>query len=133
VRICWEGRGARPVRVIPKRGSAMDPGLSFLLVMGFVGAAVWSMALWWDRAPVAEPLLLVPGPGDSEPHTLTLLGPDGRPNPLHYESFPNYLAALTRQRELSRRGHDSVVSHAGSGAIRVDLAAWLGPYGRIGF
>ncbi|MBC7953261.1 MAG: hypothetical protein H7Z12_15750 [Rhodospirillaceae bacterium] len=109
----------------------MDPGV--LLVGFFVGAAVWSMALWWDRMPVAEPNTTIPAPGDGEPHTLTLLGPDGRPNPMHYETFPNYPTALARQRELSRRGSHSVISHAESGAIRLDLAAWLGPYGRIGF
>lgn len=111
----------------------MDSGLSVLLVGCVVGAAVWVAAAWWDRGPVTEPLPSVPSPSDSEPHTLTLLGPDGRPNPLSYETFPNYAAALTRQRELSRRGRDSVVSHAESGRIRVDLAAWLGAYGRIGF
>jgi hypothetical protein len=112
----------------------MDPGLSVLLVGCFVGAAAWSAALWWDRMPVAKPLaLVVPGPADAEPHMLTLLGPDGRPNPLHYENFPNYPTALLRQRELFRKGSASVICHAESGELRVDLAAWLGPYGRISF
>lgn len=110
----------------------MDPGLSLLLVVCFVAAA-WSTTRWWNRMPAAEPLLIVQVPGDTEPHTLTMVGANGRPNPLHYERFPNYPTALARQRELASCGRASVVSHAETGAIRIDLAAWLGPYARIGF
>jgi len=108
----------------------MDPSLSMLLLVSVVGVAAFSATAWWDRIPVLQPVV-VPGPNDQEPHTLTLVGPDGRPNPMSYERFADYPAALARQRELARKGTNSVVFHAESGEVRIDLAAWLGPYGRI--
>jgi len=107
----------------------MDP-VCMLLVTSIIGVAAFTATAWWDRIPVARPLV-VPGPNDHEPHTLTLIGPDGRPNPMSYERFADYPQALSRQQELARKGFNSVVFHAETGEIRIDLAAWLGPYGRI--
>lgn len=110
----------------------MDPTFGMMLVTVVLGVAAWSLTLWWLREPqpaTAPPPLL---PMDAEPHTVTVLGPDGRPNPLHYERLPSYAAALSRQRELARVGHPSIIAHAESGQLRFDLSAWLGPYGRIG-
>lgn len=110
----------------------MDPTLSMMVVTAIVGVAAWSLTLWWLREPqrAAAPPVAI-RPMDREPHTVTVLGPDGRPNPLHYERLPTYAAAQTRQRELARSGRASVIAHAESGEIRIDLSAWLGPYGRI--
>ncbi len=107
----------------------MDP-VCMLLVATIVGVAAFTATAWWDRIPVAQPIV-VHGPLDGEPHTLTVFGPDGRPNPMNYERFTDYPAALARQRDLARRGLDSVVFHTETGEVRIDLAAWLGPYGRI--
>lgn len=110
----------------------MDPTYGMLLVSAVLGVAAWSLTLWWLRE--TRPVVAVPPPQpmDTEPHTLTVLGPDGRPNPLQYERLPTYAAALARQRDLARHGRASIIAHADSGQVRLDLAAWLGPYGRIG-
>lgn len=110
----------------------MDPTYGMWLVIAVLGVAAWSLTLWWLREP--RPVAAAPPqqPMDDEPHTLTMLGANGRPNPLRYERLPTYAAALARQRDLARQGHASVIAHAESGQVRLDLAAWLGPYGRIG-
>lgn len=110
----------------------MDPTYAMVLVSVVLGVAAWSLTLWWLRE--TRPLTATPPqlPMDAEPHTLTVLGRDGRPNPLHYERLPTYAAALARQRDLARQGRASVIAHAESGQVRLDIAAWLGPYGRIG-
>lgn len=110
----------------------MDPTLGMMLVSAVAGAAAWTVTLWWLREPQPAPSPPLLSPMDGEPHTITMLGPDGRPNPLRYERLPNYPAALARQRELSRRGVNSIIAHAESGQIRMDIAAWLGPYARLG-
>ncbi|MGE5476606.1 MAG: hypothetical protein ACM3Q1_08140 [Bacteroidales bacterium] len=114
----------------------MDPTFGMALATAIVGIAAWTLTLWWltdtRPLPTAANAAMARDPMDDEPHTLTLLGPDGRPNPLHYERLPTYAAALSRQRELTRRGHASVITHADSGRVRLDLSAWFGPYGRIG-
>lgn len=110
----------------------MDPTFSMVVVTAIVGVTAWTLTLWWLREPqrpTTPPALVFPM--DREPHTLTVLGPDGRPNPLHYERLPNYAAAQTRQRELARTGRSSIIAHAESGEVRLDLSAWLGPYCRI--
>lgn len=110
----------------------MDPAVSLVLVGCFVAVAAWSVAVWWERGPAPEPVMIVvPGPHDGEPHTLTLLGPNGQPIPSSYEHFADYPSALARQRALDRRGRASVVFHTETGEVRVDVSAWLGPYGRI--
>ena len=109
----------------------MDPSsFSMLLVVSIVGVAAFTATAWWDRIPVLQPVV-VPSPRDHEPHFLTMMGPDGRPNPMSYERFTDYPGALKRQRELARKGTDSLVFHAETGEMRIDLAAWLGPYGRM--
>lgn len=111
---------------------AFGPTFSMMLVTAVIGAAAWSLTLWWLREPQTAPPP-PSGPLDADPHTVTVLGPDGRPNPLHYERVPTYAAALAYQRELDRQGHASIIAHADSGQVRVDWSAWLGPYGRVGF
>lgn len=110
----------------------MEPTLVMAAACAIIGAAAWSLTLWWLReppplAPPAPPRL----PMDREPHTLTVLGRDGRPNPLHYERLPDYPSAQARQRDLARQGKACVIAHADSGQVRLDLSAWFGPYGRI--
>lgn len=110
----------------------MDPTLDMMLVSAVAGVAAWTLTLWWLREPQPVPQPPPQLPMDREPHTITMLGPDGRPNPLRYERLPTYAAALTRQRELSRQGHACIIAHADTGQIRLDLSAWLGPYARMG-
>lgn len=83
------------------------------------------------RAAVAPPPRETMHPFDGEPHTLMMIAASGRPNPLAYENFPNYPAALTRQRELLKCGRDCVVTHSDSGAVRVDVSLVLSPYQKI--
>lgn len=112
----------------------MDPTFVMAAACGIIGLAAWTLTLWWLRDPqqaAARPPAR--HPMDHEPHTLTVLGRDGRLNPLQYERLPSYAAAQARQRELAHQGKASVIAHAESGQIRMDLAAWLGPYARIGF
>ncbi|MCR6633099.1 MAG: hypothetical protein NVV74_25345 [Magnetospirillum sp.] len=112
----------------------MDSALGMVLVYAVMGVAAWTLTVWWLGEPRARPAPRVAArPTDAEPHTLTLLGPSGRPNPLRYERFPCYAAALARQRELARQGRASVVVHADSGEVRLDMAGLLEPYGRISF
>jgi hypothetical protein len=113
----------------------MDPALSMWLVLAVMGVAAWTLTLWWLRepGPLPAPQARTVRPIDGDPHTLTPLGPNGRPNPLHYERFPCYALALARQRELALHGHASVVRHADSGEVRIDLAGLLEPYERISF
>jgi hypothetical protein len=113
----------------------MDPALSMWLVYAVMGVAAWTLTLWWLREPGAMPAppAMAARPIDADPHTLTLIAPNGRPNPLHYERFPTYALALARQRELALHGHPSIVRHADSGEVRVDLAGLLEPYERISF
>ena len=68
---------------------------------------------------------------DSDRHTLTLVGADGRVNPARYQIFADYPAALTHQRRLIRLGQASVVTHTDSGEVRNDYPSMLGPFGRI--
>lgn len=103
----------------------MDP--SFFMGCGciIIGAAAWSLTLWWlDGSPPPSP---PPPPQDLEPHTVTVLGRDGRINPARYERLPDYAAARLRQRELAGQGVDSVIVHADSGQARLDLSAWMWP------
>jgi hypothetical protein len=65
---------------------------------------------------------------DAEPHTLTLLGPNGRCNPAQYENFPDYRAAQARQRALIRNGRASIVAHSATGEIRIDPTMLPGCY-----
>lgn len=110
----------------------MDPAFGMALATAVIGVAAWTLTLWWLRDP-APPAAVQPRcPIDTEPHTVTVLGPDGRPNPLRYERVPTYAAALARQRDLARQGQACIIAHADSGQVRIDLSAWLGPYGRIG-
>lgn len=107
--------------------SAITP-FAFLMVVAMVGLAALAAALRW-REPLRRPQTVTGRrPIDGEPHTLTFLGADGRPNPLRYEIFPDYPAALTRQRELFRNGEASVVIHAESGEVRIDVANMFGPF-----
>lgn len=110
----------------------MDPTYGMWLVSAVLGVAAWTLTLWWLRETWPVVVALPPQPMDCEPHTVTVLGANGRPNPLHYERLPTYAAALARQRDLARHGHASIIAHADSGQVRLDLAAWLGPCGRIG-
>ncbi|HTH17928.1 MAG TPA: hypothetical protein VL974_14820 [Magnetospirillum sp.] len=112
----------------------MDSSIVMMVVSAVVGVAAWTLTLWLlrENAPTPVPMPL-PRPQDREPHTLTHLGADGRPNPAHYERFPTYQAALLRQRELTRRGRDSIITHSDSGEVRVDLSVWFGPFGRMPF
>lgn len=110
----------------------MDPTLVMVVVTAIVGVAAWTLTLWWLRDPppsTHDPV--APRPMDREPHTITVLGCNGRPNPLQYERLPTYAAARTRQRELARQGKACVIAHADSGEVRIDLSAWFGPYGRL--
>jgi hypothetical protein len=91
-------------------------------------AATAAVVTFWlkGRGQVRNPMpVLVPRAIDHEPHTLMRLSPDGRPNPAAYENFPDYLSALLRQRELSARGHASVITHSDSGEIRINAADLL--------
>ncbi len=110
----------------------MEPTLGMMLVCAVAGAAAWSLTLWWLRDPRPAPVAVPRHPMDHDPHTVTVLGPSGRPNPMQYERLPNYAAARQRERELARQGKSCVIVHADSGMVRLDLSAWLGPYGRIG-
>ncbi len=113
----------------------MDAGLSplaFGVFNGIIFLAVWLVIVRWDHLPTPRPAPMVThGPLDRDPHTVTLMGQNGRPNPSDYEWFPNYRAALLRQRELIRKGLDCIVTHAASGAVRVDIGQMLCPYHRI--
>jgi|AGTN01.3.fsa_nt_gi hypothetical protein len=104
---------------------------SLLVAGGAVAAASVAMVLRWQHDFPRGPAPIVPRPFDDQPHTLTMVGPDGRLNPLHYETFPDYRAALARQHKLARLGRASVVTHVESGEVRVDVAGMLGPFGRI--
>lgn len=106
---------------------------AFLMVSAMLGLAALAAGLRW-REPVGQPQSLpAPRAIDPEPHTLTYLGADGRPNPLRYESFPDYPSALARQRELARAGRAAIVAHADSGEIRIDADALFGAFRRISF
>ncbi|HLO77992.1 MAG TPA: hypothetical protein VK196_16175 [Magnetospirillum sp.] len=111
----------------------MDQTLGMVVATAIIGVAAWTLTLWWLREPQRSPTptLLPARPMDGEPHTLTVLGSSGRPNPLQYERLPTYAAALTRQRELARLGKACIITHSESGEVRIDLSAWLGPYGRL--
>lgn len=106
---------------------------AFLMVSAMVGIAALAAGLRW-RKPVnqAQPM---PAPRriDRDPHTLTYLGADGRPNPMRYESFADYPSALARQREQARHGRPAIVTHADTGEVRVDPYEMFGPFRRISF
>lgn len=104
---------------------------SLLVAGGAVAAASIAMALRWQHDFPRGPAPIVPRPFDDQPHTLTMVGPDGRLNPLRYETFPTYRTALAHQHKLARKGQACVVTHADSGEVRVDIAGMLGPFGRI--
>lgn len=102
-----------------------------LVAYGAVLAASLAVALRWRHEVPRRATPVVPRAIDSQPHTLTLIGSDGRPNPARYENFPNYPAALACQRRLVRGGKASVVTHSDSGEIRIDYPTMFGPFGRI--
>lgn len=102
-----------------------------LLAYGVVWAASIAVVARWHRDVPRAAVPLLRRAIDSQRHTLTLVGADGRLNPTRYESFPNYPQALTHQRRLARSGQASVVTHTDSGEVRIDFATMLGPFGRI--
>lgn len=109
----------------------MVTDFSLLMVFGAVVAATLVIVLRWQHDFPRGPVPIIRRPFDNQAHTLTMVGADGRLNPLKYEIFPNYLAALERQRALSRTGRPCVVTHTDSGEVRVDFATMFGPFGRI--
>lgn len=111
--------------------SGLTP-LAILMVCATVGLAVLMAAVHWHR-PLRRPQPVVTGlPIDDQPHTVTLLGANGRPNPQAYETFADYPSALARQRALYRNGQASVVTHVESGEVRIDMNNLFGPF-RIHF
>lgn len=102
-----------------------------LLAYAVVWVASVAVVARWHREIPRPAVSLVARRIDSQRHTLTLVGADGRVNPLRYETFPNYRLALAHQRRLSRMGQASVVAHTDSGEVRIDYATMLGPFGRI--
>ncbi|MGE5547703.1 MAG: hypothetical protein ACM33T_12450 [Solirubrobacterales bacterium] len=110
------------------------PAFGFLVAAGSVAAAALSAAVRWRHqfGPPIEPPA-VQSDCDGEPHSLVWLGAEGRPNPLHTEVFPDYPAALVRQRELGRLGQASVVRHVATGQVRIDIGTIFGAYSRIRF
>lgn len=111
----------------------MESSLVMMAVTAIVGVAAWTLTLWMLREPPPRPTpqRILLSPLDGDPHTLTALGPNGRPNPLHYERAPDYRAALARQQELARHGITTIITHSETGQVRIDWSTWLGPYGRI--
>ncbi len=111
---------------------ALGP-FGYLYFTGIVGVAILMVcAHWRDLFASALPAAAPADPRDGDRHVLTLLGPDGRPNPARYELHDDYPSALARQRDLATRGQGSVVRHAETGATRVDLDI-LETYRRIAF
>lgn len=110
----------------------MDPTFIMAAVSAVFGLSALIVTLWWLREPQPAPIRQPQCAMDAEPHTVIMLAPSGRPNPSQYERLPTYAAALARQRDLARQGRGSVITHADSGQVRLDLASWLGLYGRIG-
>lgn len=111
---------------------ALGP-FGYLYFTGIVGFAVLMVcAHWRDLFAHQLPAAVPADPRDGDRHLLTLLGPDGRPNPARYELHDDYPSALARQRTLAARGQGSVVRHADTGALRVDLDI-LETYKRMAF
>lgn len=109
--------------------------LGFFMTFGLVGLAGVAVLLHLEDASAAPANRLArrPRPIDAEPHTLTMLGRNGRPNPAAYELHPDLDAALARQRELARKGRDCLISHTATGELRIDLNDVLGPWRGIRF
>lgn len=106
---------------------------AFLIVSATIGLAAVAAGLRWREPAKQTPPVGPPRPIDGEAHTLTYLGPDGRPNPLRYETFADYPTALTRQRAQARLGKPSIVRHTESGEVRIDLTEIFGGFRPIGF
>lgn len=102
-----------------------------LLAYGVVWAASIAVLARWHREIPRTAAPLLRRAIDSQRHTVTLVGRDGRTNPARYECFPTYAAALAYQRKLARGGQACVVTHTDSGEVRIDFATVLGPFGRI--
>lgn len=113
------------------KGGCVMTGLSLYIVVGILAAASLLVALRWEHDFPRGPMPIIRRPFDNQRHTLTLMGQDGRPNPLRYEIFPTYFAALSHQRRLTSRGQASIITHTESGEVRVDFATMFGPFGRI--
>lgn len=109
----------------------MVTDFSLLIAIGVVAAATLTVALRWQREIPRGPAPIIRRPFDNQAHTLTMVGSDGRLNPLQYEIFPNYLSAVAHQRKLARQGRACVVTHTESGEVRMDFATMFGPFGRI--
>lgn len=104
---------------------------NLLVAVGAIVVASLSMASRWNRDFPRGPAPFLRRPYDNQRHILTMVGADGRINPMRYEVFPTYPAALAHQRRLARKGQACVVTHEDSGEVRLDLATMLGPFGRI--
>lgn len=108
-------------------------GTEFSQFIAFVviAASMVAVVLRWHHAIPRAPMPVIRRPYDNQPHGLTLVGAEGRPNPMSYRVFPTYGAALVHQRRLARQGQASVVAHVDSGEVRVDFATMFGPFGRL--